>query len=122
MQKLDAKEGQALAVEREALEAAILILSPIVPHIAEKLWQSLGHSDIVNAAWPTVDASALTRSSIELMIQVNGKLRGKIEVAVDADNATVEQLALAKPEIQRFLETPPKKVIVVKGKLVNIVV
>ncbi|HNJ87177.1 MAG TPA: class I tRNA ligase family protein, partial [Agitococcus sp.] len=122
VQKLDAKEGQALAVEREALEAAILILSPIVPHIAEKLWQSLGHSDIVNAAWPTVDQNALTRSSIELMIQVNGKLRGKIEVAVDADNATVEQLALAKPEIQRFLETPPKKVIVVKGKLVNIVV
>ncbi|HMY82268.1 MAG TPA: leucine--tRNA ligase, partial [Agitococcus sp.] len=105
VQKLDAKEGQALAVEREALEAAILILSPIVPHIAEKLWQSLGHSDIVNAAWPTVDQNALTRSSIELMIQVNGKLRGKIEVAVDADNATVEQLALAKPEIQRFLET-----------------
>ncbi|WP_107864966.1 leucine--tRNA ligase [Agitococcus lubricus] len=122
VQKLDAKEGQALAVEREALEAAILILSPIVPHIAEKLWQSLGHSDIVNAAWPMVDQNALTRSSIELMIQVNGKLRGKIEVAVDADNATVEQLALAKPEIQRFLETPPKKVIVVKGKLVNIVV
>lgn len=122
VQKLDAKEGQTLAVEREALEAAILILSPIVPHIAEKLWQSLGHSDIVNAAWPTVDQNALTRSSIELMIQVNGKLRGKIEVAVDADNATVEQLALAKPEIQRFLETPPKKVIVVKGKLVNIVV
>ena len=122
VQKLDAKEGQALAVEREALEAAILILSPIVPHIAEKLWQSLGHSDIVNAAWPVVDESALVRSSIELMIQVNGKLRGKIEVAVDADNATVEQLALAKPEIQRFLETPPKKVIVVKGKLVNIVV
>ena len=122
VQKLDAKEGQALAVEREALEAAILILSPIVPHIAEKLWQSLGHSDIVNAAWPTVDQNALTRSSIELMIQVNGKLRSKIEVAVDADNATVEQLALAKPEIQRFLETPPKKVIVVKGKLVNIVV
>lgn len=122
VQKLDAKEGQALAVESEALEAAILILSPIVPHIAEKLWQSLGHSDIVNAAWPTVDPNALTRSSIELMIQVNGKLRGKIEVAVDADNATVEQLALAKPEIQRFLDTPPKKVIVVKGKLVNIVV
>ena len=93
-----------------------------MPHIAESLWQALGHHDIVNAAWPSVDASALTRSSIELMIQVNGKLRGKIEVAVDADNATIEQLVLAKPEIQRFLETPPKKIIVVKGKLVSIVV
>lgn len=122
VQKLDAKEGQALAVEREALEAATLILSPIVPHIAESLWQALGHSDIVNAAWPTVDPSALTRSSIELMIQINGKLRGKIEVAVDADNASIEQAALNNPDIQRFLTTPPKKMIVVKGKLVSIVV
>lgn len=122
VQKLDAKEGQTLAVEREALEAATLILSPIVPHIAESLWQALGHSDIVNAAWPTVDPNALTRSSIELMIQVNGKLRGKIEVAVDADNASIEQAALNNPDIQRFLTTPPKKVIVVKGKLVSIVV
>lgn len=122
VQKLDAQDGQALAVEREALEAITLILSPIVPHIAESLWQALGHHDIVNAAWPTVDASALTRSSIELMIQVNGKLRGKIEVAVDADNTSIEQAALNTPDIQRFLTTPPKKVIVVKGKLVSIVV
>jgi leucyl-tRNA synthetase len=122
VQKYEAKDGQALAVEREALEAVVLILSPIVPHIAESLWQALGHKDIVNAAWPSVDANALTRASLELMIQINGKLRGKIEVAVDADNATIEQAALANPDIQRFLSTPPKKVIVVKGKLVSIVV
>jgi leucyl-tRNA synthetase len=100
----------------------VLILSPIVPHISEALWQALGHNDVVNAAWPTVDESALTRSSIELVIQINGKVRGKIEVAVDADNDTIQQAALACDDIQRFLTSPPKKVIVVKGKLVSIVV
>jgi len=123
VQKLDAQSGQALAVEREALSAIVLLLAPIVPHISEALWQALGHSDVVNAAWPTVDETALTRSSLELMIQVNGKLRGKISVAVDADNATVEQAALANSNIQQILNgQAPKKVIVVKGRLVNIVV
>ena len=122
IQKLDAQQAQAVAVEREALEAIILILAPIVPHMREALWQALGHKDVVNAAWPTVDESALTRSSIELVIQINGKVRGKIEVAVDADNDTIQQAALACDDIQRFLTTPPKKVIVVKGKLVSIVV
>jgi leucyl-tRNA synthetase len=123
VQKLDAQSGQSLAVEREALSAIVLLLAPIVPHISEALWQALGHSDVVNAAWPTVDETALTRSSLELMIQVNGKLRGKISVAVDADNATVEQAALANSNIQQILNgQAPKKVIVVKGRLVNIVV
>jgi leucyl-tRNA synthetase len=66
VQKLDAQNGQALAVEREALSAIVLLLAPIVPHISEALWQALGHSDVVNAAWPTVDETALTRSSLEL--------------------------------------------------------
>ena len=122
VQKLDAKDGQALAVEHEALEAVVLILSPIVPHIAESLWQALGHNDVVNAAWPSADESALVRASLELVIQINGKVRGKIEVAVDADNDTIQQAALACDDIQRFLTTPPKKVIVVKAKLVSIVV
>ena len=123
VQKLDAQSGQSLAVEREALSAIVLLLAPIVPHISEALWQALGHSDVVNAAWPTVDETALTRSSLELMIQVNGKLRGKISVAVDADNATVEQAALANSNVQQILNgQAPKKVIVVKSRLVNIVV
>ena len=123
VQKLDAQSGQTLAVEREALSAIVLLLAPIVPHISEALWQALGHSDVVNTAWPTVDETALTRSSLELMIQVNGKLRGKISVAVDADNSTVEQAALANSNIQQLLNgQAPKKVIVVKGRLVNIVV
>jgi leucyl-tRNA synthetase len=122
IQKLDAKDGQALAVEREALETVVLVLSPMVPHICDALWQALGHTDVVNTAWPMVDESALIRASIELVIQINGKVRGKIEVAADADNDTIQQTALACDDIQRFLTAPPKKVIVVKGKLVSIVV
>ncbi len=123
IQKFEAADGQALAVERESLETAVLLLAPIVPHITHALWQALGHEDVVNAAWPSVDANALVRNTLELVVQVNGKLRGKIQAAADADNATIEQLALANPDVQRFLNgQTPKKVIVVKGKLVSVVV
>ncbi|WP_242610280.1 leucine--tRNA ligase [Fluviicoccus keumensis] len=123
IQKFEAANGQALAVERESLETAVLLLAPIVPHISHALWQALGHEDVVNAAWPVVDANALVRNTLELVVQVNGKLRGKIQAAADADNATIEQLALANPDVQRFLNgQTPKKVIVVKGKLVSVVV
>ncbi|HEX5277357.1 MAG TPA: leucine--tRNA ligase [Fluviicoccus sp.] len=123
IQKFEAADGQALAVERESLETAVLLLAPIVPHISHALWQALGHDDVVNAAWPVVDANALVRNTLELVVQVNGKLRGKIQAAADADNATIEQLALANPDVQRFLNgQTPKKVIVVKGKLVSVVV
>ncbi len=123
IQKLDAKDGQALAVERESLEAAVLLLSPIVPHAAHALWQALGHDDVVNAAWPIVDPQALVRNTLTLVVQVNGKVRGQIEVAADADNAIIEQAALANADVQRFINgQTPKKVIVVKGKLVSVVV
>ena len=129
VQKLDAspadeKQGQALAVEREALHSAVLLLAPIVPHISHALLQAFGNADgLLNARWPEVDSSALTRDSLTLMIQVNGKLRGQIEVAVDADNASIEAAALANADAQRTIAGAPiKKVIVVKQKLVNIVV
>jgi len=124
VQKLDAQQGQALAVEREALHSAVILLAPIVPHISHALLQAFGNSDgLLNARWPEVDASALTRNSLTLMIQVNGKLRGQIEVAPDADNASIEAAALANADAQRTIAgAPVKKVIVVKQKLVNIVV
>lgn len=124
VQKLDAAAAQALAVEREALHNAVLLLAPIVPHIAHALLQALGNEQgLLTARWPAVDDSALTRDALTLMIQVNGKLRGQIEVAVDADNASIEAAALASPDAQRFLNgAAPKKVIVVRQKLVNIVV
>ena len=112
-----------LAVEREALEAAILLLAPIVPHVAQALWKALGHSDIpLNAPWPTLDEKALVRSTIEIVVQVNGKVRGKLDAAVDTPKETMESLALQEENVQRFLEgVTVRKIIVVPNKLVNIV-
>ncbi len=116
--------GQALALERDVLHKAVLLLAPIVPHIAHALLQALGESQgLLNARWPEVDATALTRDSIHLVVQVNGKVRGQIEVPADADNASIEAAALANVDAQRFINgQTPKKVIVVKQKLVSIVV
>jgi leucyl-tRNA synthetase len=124
VQRFEDGSGQGRAVRQEALELVTLMLAPIVPHIAERLWRELGHDETVaTMAWPKVDESALAQESLELVVQVNGKLRGKITVPVDAANETVEAAALADENVRRFTEgKPPKKVIVVPKKLVNIVV
>jgi len=113
------------AVLTECTSIFLRVLNPVAPHITHTLWQDLGfaniHGDILDATWPQVDAKALEQSEIEMMIQVNGKLRGSIVVAKDADKATVEALALANENVQKYLEGAPKKVIVVPGKLINIV-
>ncbi len=111
------------AALQEALEAAVLLLSPIVPHAAHSLWAALGHDQpAVDASWPQVDESALTKDSIELVVQVNGKVRAKLEVPADADKDTLEQLAREEPNVQRFTDGKTvRKVIVIPGKLVNIV-
>ena len=86
--KISERSGQWLAIEREALQTLVLLLAPIVPHISHALWRELGNStSLIDAPWPQVDATALERSSIELVVQINGKVRGKIEVAVDASSA-----------------------------------
>ncbi|MGZ8959681.1 MAG: leucine--tRNA ligase, partial [Methylosarcina sp.] len=118
----ESENGRAL--RQEAFEAIVLMLSPIVPHICHQLWLDLGHRGaVVSAAWPTVDTSALAQDSLELVIQVNGKLRGKITVPASASSPEIERLAFSDDHIQRFIENRPvKKVIVVPKKLVNIVV
>ncbi|WP_062817474.1 leucine--tRNA ligase [Alcanivorax sp. NBRC 102024] len=115
-------DGDA-AVKHEALEAAVLVLAPITPHASHALWQALGHDEaVLNAAWPDVDESALVKDSIELVVQVNGKVRAKLEVPASADKDTVENLAKAEPNVQKFTDGKTiRKVIVVPGKLVNIV-
>ena len=115
---------QTRAVIREGLEAVVLMLAPIVPHITQALWQSLGHRGlIIDAAWPQVDNSALTRSELKMVVQVNGKLRGHITVPVDADKQAIETTALNEVNVQRFTTGKTvKKVIVVPKKLVNVVV
>ncbi|AXY40778.1 leucine--tRNA ligase [Halomonas sp. JS92-SW72] len=120
----DAAGDQDLAVAREAVEACVLLLAPIVPHACHALWAELGHAEpIIDATWPRVDESALARDTIELVVQVNGKLRARIEVPASADKAAVEAEAFAAENVQRHTEGKTiRKVIVVPGKLVNIVV
>jgi leucyl-tRNA synthetase len=121
--KLDDSTPQNRALADEALHAVVLMLCPIVPHISHQLWQLLGgEGDVMNAPWPAIDESALERNSIDMVVQVNGKVRAKMTVAVGLDKAAVEALALQQPNVGRFLEgVNVRKVIVVPGKLVNIV-
>ena len=120
----DSSSPEGVAVEREALEAAVLLLAPVIPHAAHALWQALGHTGaVIDAPWPAVDESALSRASYELVLQVNGKLRGRLQAPSDASREALEALALADENVQRFIEGKPvRKLIVVPGKLVNIVV
>ncbi|MDH3614808.1 MAG: leucine--tRNA ligase [Gammaproteobacteria bacterium] len=112
------------AVVREALEAVILMLSPMVPHICHALWAALGHQTaLIDVPWPQTDARALEKDLVEIVVQVNGKLRGRISVPADADNDTVGAQALADPNVRRFVaDKEVRKTIVVPGRLVNIVV
>ena len=119
----DSDHPQSFAVRHEALRSALLLLAPITPHICHSLWDTLGgEGSITDASWPQVDESALVRSSIELVVQVNGKVRGRIQVAADADRDSIEKIALEDTNVQRFTEGKViRKVIVVPGRLVNIV-
>ncbi len=113
----------AAELRREGLSILLRLLAPVAPHVTHHLWCELGFGDdIVDAPWPEVDEAALQRDSIELAVQVNGKLRGQIEVAADADQAAVETAALAEPNVARFIEGKTlRKIIVVPGRLVNVV-
>ncbi|MDB4838195.1 class I tRNA ligase family protein, partial [Marinomonas sp.] len=121
--KFEDQSEQGLAVEREALEAAVLLLSPIVPHIAHQLWSDLGHTDnVVNTPWPVLDEDALIKDEITIVVQVLGKKRAELTVSASADNKTIEEEALAHPSVVKFIEGKTvRKVIVVPGRLVNIV-
>jgi leucyl-tRNA synthetase len=112
------------AVAQEVLENAVLLLSPIVPHVATALWSELRPGTrLIDQPWPEVDKAALVQETIELVVQVNGKLRGAVQVAATASKEDIEQAALATEAAARFMEgKPAKKVIVVPGRLVNIVV
>ena len=111
-------------VIQEALEAVVLMLSPMVPHICHELWSVLGHKTaLIDVPWPKVDESALSSAQIDIVLQVNGKLRSRISVASDADKDTVIALAHSDPNVQRFVgDSEIRKTIFVPGRLVNIVV
>jgi leucyl-tRNA synthetase len=118
------KSPQDRSVVHEALEIAVLGLSPIIPHVTHALWRALGHvTALIDETWMTVDAAALQTSSIAMVVQVNGKLRGHISVAAGSGEDTVRAAALADPHVQKFIGAAAiRKVIIVPGKLVNIVV
>ncbi|HEX5364100.1 MAG TPA: leucine--tRNA ligase, partial [Gallionella sp.] len=122
--KFDEQTPAARAVTQEVLEAIVLMLCPIVPHLSQALWTELRPgSDVLEQSFPVSDPAALVQDEIELVIQVNGKLRGSIRVAKDADKATIERLALEHEAVQKQMAgAVAKKVVVVPGRLINIVV
>ena len=121
--RFPAGDPAARVVRHEALEMAVLCLSPMVPHICHTLWLELGHQRaLIDEPWPTPDAAAMAQQTVELIVQVNGKLRARVEVPAGADETTAATAALADTAVQRFVGTAvPKRVVYVPGKLVNIV-
>ncbi len=121
--KLDVKTDQDRAVVGEALEAAVLVLSPITPHLSHTLWERMKGESLEDAEWPAVDESALEKTSVEIVVQVNGKVRAKLEVAPGADKDSLEQLARENENVSRFMEGKTvRKLIHVPDKLLNFVV
>ena len=122
--KFEDDSARGRAVEHEALEAVVLMLSPMTPHICHALWKELGHETaLIDRRWPEFDEAALELDMIELVVQVNGKLRGRVSVPADAGKDVIEELAIADENVQRFVDGKAiRKVIVVPGRLVNVVV
>ncbi|OUS28509.1 leucine--tRNA ligase [Gammaproteobacteria bacterium 45_16_T64] len=121
--KADDSTPEGHAVTHEAVQATVLMLAPIAPHICHELWQALGHKeDILTAPWPEVDETALVKDSIEMVVQVNGKVRAKLEISPSETKDAIESMALADGNVLKFIgDKDVKKVIVVPGKLVSIV-
>jgi leucyl-tRNA synthetase len=124
LSRFEDDSAQGRAVRQEALELLVLMLAPIIPHASHRLWHELGHPQTVaTVSWPKVDESALIQDAIELVVQVNGKLRGRVVVSVDAAREDIEAAALADETVRRFMEgKPARKIVVVPGKLLNVVV
>ena len=122
--KFEDRSPQGRALVQETLEIIVQTLSPIVPHATHALWQALGHNDsLIDRAWPRPDPQALVQDTIQLVVQVNGKVRSHVSAPSGAGDEQVTQIALADPNVQRWMEgKPARKIIVVKGKLVNVVV
>jgi leucyl-tRNA synthetase len=124
LSRFEDESNNGKAIRQEILEAIVLMLSPIVPHICHQLWLDLGHHEaVVGLPWPQVDETALVQDSLEMVLQVNGKLRSKIIVPATASNAEIEKSVLSDEQVLKFIEGKSvKKVIIVPKKLVNIVV
>jgi leucyl-tRNA synthetase len=122
--KFDDRSAQGRAVMQEALEIVVVGLSPVVPHACHTLWHELGHAGaVIDERWPAADPAALVRDEIEVVVQVNGKLRGRVTVPASAGEAAVREAALADAGVQRYIDGKAvRKFIYVPGKLANVVV
>ncbi|MGA1497504.1 MAG: leucine--tRNA ligase [Steroidobacteraceae bacterium] len=122
--RLEDANGQGRAVVQEALEFAVLMLAPVVPHATQALWQALGHPGLlVDARWPVADEAALQQESVEIVVQVNGKLRSKVSLPVGSGEAEARAAALADEAVARFIgDKPVRKFVYVSGRLVNVVI
>ena len=121
--KHDAASDQAPGVLHEALSAIVMAMAPITPHISESLWRTLHESELAEARWMTADESAMVRSTVPLVIQINGKLRANMDVAADISEEDATQAAREHPNCQKYFEGKTvRKVIFVPGKLINFVV
>ena len=120
----DEKNPEKGPVMRFTMETIVLLLATIVPHFCEELWATMGHADsVLLAVWPSYREDALVRDELTIVVQVNGKLRGKFTTGTDEDDKTLEEMALADEHVQKFIAGKTiKKIIIVKKKLVNIVV
>jgi leucyl-tRNA synthetase len=124
LSKFDDMSGAGRALRHETLETMVLLMNPFTPHASHALWQVLGHGEtlIEDVPWPRVDPAALVRDSVTLAVQVNGKLRGTLEAAPDAPREQLEAAARALPGVIGAIgDKTVRKVIVVPGKIVNIV-
>jgi leucyl-tRNA synthetase len=126
-EETDAAKQATAAALREAVGILLRVLYPVVPHITHVLWQELGfrarHGELLDAPWPEVDARALEQDTMQIVVQVNGKLRGRVSIAVSADESAAKEAALADAHVMKFVgDKPLRKVIFVPGKLVNLVV
>lgn len=123
LNKAPLADEQDIALANEALTAIIVMLSPITPHISHQLWQTLGfEGDVIDASWPTFDESALVEDEKLVIVQVNGKVRAKLTVAADADQASVEKVAFEDATVNKFVDGKTiRKVIYIKGKILNVV-
>jgi len=122
--RFEDRSPQGRAIVGECLDLVVVMLSPIVPHVCHALWQALGHSGaVIDERWPVADPEALVQDAIEIVVQVNGKLRGRVTVATAADEETVRAAAIADPAVARWITGRTiRKVVIVPGKLVNVVV
>ena len=118
-----AKNGGDHWAQREALEMLVRLIGPMMPHLAEELWRRLGHrNSLVEESWPEADPALIKEDTVTMGVQVNGKLRGTLTLAPDSEEAAVQEAALALEGVQRALGgKDPRKIIVVKNRIVNVV-